>query len=236
MSIIRNLHVALVISFPCVGLLVPNGFAHAQRSTAPAKANWADSTPEKIMSLTRKSFPTGILLEVLRQRHRSYPAATRRELGDSLVALAVRQPEAADDPIFVIAFSGSSRVVGGTADPEALDRLIEIARRAAGAETRKVAIAQSLEQINPSRAFPFLRQAATSANVDDAFAAVSGLVTFAFGTNTRGLSSADREAAGAMLQELFTKGLVKTGPASNILCRTAVNQNWPGSSRCRRTM
>ena len=80
----------------------------AQQPGVARRPGWADSTPPQIMKLARGGFPDDIVIEVLRQRHQAYPAAKRRELADSVVALALRVPGAADAAVSAIAESGSA--------------------------------------------------------------------------------------------------------------------------------
>jgi hypothetical protein len=185
------------------------------------------------MALVPKGFPTGTAIEVLRQQHRAYSLAKRRELGDSLVAYATRQTSSADDAILVIAMAGSARPgLPGVSDPEALDQLLRVYRQAVSSATRYAALVPLLDQIDPARAFARLREIAISSDDNGALTAVTELERFAFGSGSPG-SAADRESAGALLKELFEQDLVKTGPALHALCGIASNRKWSAKGRCR---
>lgn len=135
----------------------------------------ADSSPPVIMAHAGGVAPAAVM-EVLRQVHQPYAAAKRRELLDSLTARAISYRGAATGPVLTIGIAGAADPgwggAGGTPDPDALDRLVRIYEQAPNPLTRTTALMALSHQVDPSRAWPTLRTAATSTADADAFIAV----------------------------------------------------------------
>lgn len=218
--------VAALVAFCASGL-------GAQGSRIAPKSPWADSTPTRIMSLGRGGIPISVVLEVLRQRHQAYSEGKRHELAESVVSRAIQDPRVGTSAIDAISISGAADPgLGGTPDPEALDRLIRISRGATSAEERHFALEQLVTQVNPARALPYLREVATSQDSTTAFFAVATIVRLGF-SRTVFSSAADRTAAQAVARDLFDNNLIKSTPVLAFLCDVARGAKWPSGGRCK---
>ena len=214
----------------------PDGLAGQAASQREAQPSWADSAPARIIASARGGISLETVLEILRQRHKAYPEAKRRELADLVVARAIDDPHVGRVAILAVSMSGSSDPrLGGVPDPEALNRLIRIQQTAKNAGERGFALTELAHQINPSRALPFLRQLATSTNDRDASAAVSEISRVAYSLNTSLAEPAERSQAEVLLRELYDKNLVK-GRGAIDLCEIAIMKQWPRAARCRGIM
>lgn len=179
-------------------------------------------------------FPLEVVLEVLRQRRQPYPEAKRRELADLTVQRAIGEPRVSTDAILTLSMSGSSDMgIGGTPDPDALDRLIRVERNVGKRDEGRLALGYLIDQVNPARALPFLREVAVSTNSDDAYEAISEIGRLAYGVNQSRASPSDRSQAQVLLRELYDKDLVTQWRAFRLMCETAAFQKWPASKRCR---
>jgi hypothetical protein len=226
-----NPQLLFVVATVTLAAAVPGQLISQPRTWGP-RPSWADSTPARIMS-RGKEFPIAEVQEVLRQRHQGYPAAKRRELAELVVKRAIADPTVGRPAIEALAMSGSSdKGLGGTPDVGALDRLIQIHRSATSADERHFALIELINQVNPTRALPYLREVATSNNEDDAYWAVVQIGRLAFGLNTSRATPPERAQAEKLLRDLYDQNLVR-GSGAGLLCETAAIHKWPSTTRCR---
>jgi hypothetical protein len=203
-----------------------------QAGTLGPRPSWADSTPTRIMSRT-SGFPSADVEEVLRQRHQGYAAAKRRALAELVIQRAITDPRVGRPAVEAIAMSGSSDPgLGAVADPDALERLIQIHKSARSGDERHFALIELINQVSPARALPYLREVATSNGDDDAYWATIQIGRLAFGLNTSRAAPSERSQAEKLLRELYEQNLVK-GRGAALLCETAVSHKWPSANRCR---
>jgi hypothetical protein len=171
------------------------------------------------------------VVEVLRQRHQTYPAAKRLELMNSVVALIVGTHGAADAALTALAIAGyADDKLGGVPDLSVLDRLQEIHRTAISVTNRISALSEMPNQIQPLRALTYLRSVAVSPTDPTAQSAIEAIGHLAFSSRIQ--SGADRQRAEASMRELFSQGLVQQGPAKATLCRWARSRQWPTANKC----
>jgi hypothetical protein len=229
MPLIRT---AINLRAATVFALVLTGAATADAQRPAARPAWSDSTPARIMGLANKAFPSDVALEVLRQRHQAYSLQKRQELADSIVGLAIRVPGAADAAVGAVAASGyADNSLGGTADQDALGRLIQIHREAKDDGTRRGAIGEMPLQINPYRALPYLQSVTVSATDRTALTAVSEIQRLTF--DVRLGTVADRRAAESVLRQMLDQRLVKQASVASYLCEIALRHKWPTNGQCR---
>jgi hypothetical protein len=177
------------------------------------------------MAAARPELPQTVIYEVLRQVHQTYPAAKRAELADSVVEYAIRETGPGSDGLQAIGFSGSADpTLGGTPDPEALDRLLRIHREARDSMARSDVLYLFVEQVNPARAIPLLRDIATSPSDGSGWYAVIELERLAFKGN-RG-SQGDRAAAADVLRELWQSRATKQSRVKVELEELGRMKNW----------
>lgn len=225
---------SLTSTIPLMLLVSAHALSAQQRKPASPLA-LADSSAARILeSADSKGIPTGVVVEVLRQQHRTYPAAKRQELADAVVARALSNPRVAADAINAIALAGSpDPTVAGIPDPEAMGRLILIHRGATNAETRRRALRQLVDQIQPARAVPYLKDVATSSDVEDGMIAVRELAHLGYGGAAYSRAKpSERPPAQAALRELYDHQLVKSPLGRSILCDLGATIHWPSSPQC----
>jgi len=195
---------------------------------------WSDSTPTRIMASAGKGFPSDVVVEVLRQRHQSYSNAKRRELGELAATRAITEPRVGTPAITALSMSGSPDPgLGGVPNLGALDLLIRIHGSATARDARHLAVSLLVDQVNPARALPYLRQLATSTNSDDASDGVSEIGRLAYGMPRSQPGPSERKQAEALLRELYDKNLVKPERAARAMCEAALDHKWPPVARCR---
>jgi hypothetical protein len=214
------------IALPC---------ADAQNRPATKNVDWVDSTPARILAAGgKKNVATWVIVDILRQKSKSFDAQKRRELSDSLVARAIALPGPNEPPLtprhalepFIFAGMAAS-TFGGTPDPDALDRLVTIHRSARLIDVRIMAIGALEQQVDPARALPYLKTVAlspTDGTRHTALAQVLGLAQNASVTATT------RDQAAAVLRELYDSKRIADGE----LCRFAAEHGWPPRSDGRR--
>jgi hypothetical protein len=210
------------------GLLAVASDTSAQNRPGISRAGavWRDSTPAVIMNVAgSKSFPTTIIVDVLRQRQKAFSVSKRQELADSVVARAIGlpQPGRAElgpvEGVAALVISGSTDPnLAGSPDANALDRLILIHRQAKFPQARLMALTSLNQQVDPARALPYLKAVAES--TDMAILALDQLLSLARDSSH---ASVVRDRATATLRELWDGQRVSLGE----LCRFAADRGWP---------
>ena len=190
------------------------------RQTLPRGA-LADSSVPQIMAAARVRFDPDLVVDILRQRRRAYPDAKRRELADSVIALAARTRDA----ISIVGALGAAGYPGsGTPDTCAPGWLITVYRGASDALTRSAALREMSRQVSPERAAPLFFELATSRD-GSAFGGIRELIVLVRAPGL--LSSGAREEILTGLRRLWDQRLV-TDPMGGILMRDlAAEQRWP---------
>lgn len=213
-----------------VCLLFETSNVWAQQPSRPRP----DTSLTSIMARARRgNLPSGIVLDILRQRGAAYTAQSRNALADSITALAVSHAGEAFRAVQGITRSGArARSLGGQPDPGALDRLIDIHRNAANSHTRRDALLGMLSQTNPGRALAYLRDVSLSDAAEDAVVAILQLDEFA--SRSPDAPRVDRARAESILHELNDENLIKLPVAVASICDVARSHRWQLKSTCPR--
>ena len=222
--------ISIVTLASLAALSAPLLSCQAQEVRPPQRAIWADSSVPRILAQGPRHIPYSVVLDVLRQRGRGQPVAKRKELGDSLVAVAIRTPDAIS-LVSTINSAGRTADSGrvGTPEPNALDWLIRIHRDGQDSGTRAAAIDGILEQVNPARALPYLRDVATSPSDPTAWLALEKMISFVLSENIG--SPAEKAAVLSQLREMWERGLVTNQLALVQFERFARARKWPRRTR-----
>ena len=205
--------------------------AQVPRGVQVAHPTWADSDAASIMRRgTNRTVPADVVLEVMRQTTTAASTTTRRALSDSLVARATKSPASLDDAIAsqgVVNVIGASGKVdpglGGTPDRAALDALIAVLQQTKAGPPRTMALVMLSQQINPTRALPFLKSMALSPTDDAGGLAIDAIADI---SQQKRLSSAERDEAVSVLRGLWDTSTSVPPKARTHLCRYASGAGW----------
>jgi hypothetical protein len=170
-----------------------------------------------------KSTTGWVGLEILRQQHKAYPDAKRKELGDSIAGRIIASRESAVGWILDLSMAGSVDSPAGTPDPRALEHLMDVAKYAPNSANRLQALVAIPGQLNPGRAIPLLRELIVQPNGPMALPAVHSLIEIAFSRRSHDIP--DGAAARDELRRLATQSV--KSPAQIPLCDVAASQHWP---------
>lgn len=217
-------------------------FASPAMGQVQARPAIADSSPAKIMA--RVGHNTGALWfrDILRQSGAEYPQTKLDEIADSLVARAIdprgseprseerTQALEAVNALVVAGMSGSSGMgatLRGRPYAGALDRLIDVHRRATARDIRSHVLAGMLDiSSDRSRAVDYLRRVAESEDAT-AYVAVEVLIADANGSGWGGMKptpSEQRQTVSAL------KALAARHRVTDQATRTLV-ENWVENHR-----
>jgi hypothetical protein len=88
------------------------------------------------------------------------------------------------------------------------------------------------EQVDPTRALPFLHGVATSNRAGDAYYAITEIERFAFGPGRTG-TPGERQSAADVLRRLYDVDSLKSGSSISAMCSIARDQEWVLKPACR---
>ena len=198
---------------------------HSQNRSQLSRA-LLDSSPAQIMAHGRGGVLYEPVVDVLRQQSRPQSVGKRAELADSVVALAIRTA-GANMAVTVLGAAGhpSHAREPGTPEPRALDWLIRVHRESQHNPTRRAAIHSMMDQVDPARAIPYLRQVATTSDDETAWVALAKLI--AFGVDERLGSPGERQQRLADLRAMWDQRLVRNSMAMSDFRFVAATRGWP---------